>query len=119
MREAPSLDILPPLVAAGAEIVAYDPGEPPEAPRLLPGVTLVGTAAEAATGADLLVVLTDWQSFGALDLAALARAMRTPHMLDLRNLFEGEDVRAAGFARYEGLGAAPLDAAALDAAASA
>jgi len=110
MRESPSLDILPPLVAEGAELVAYDPGEPPEAPRLLPGVTLVASAAAAATDAELLVVLTDWQSFAALDLGALARAMRTPHMLDLRNLFDGQDVLAAGFARYEGLGATPLEA---------
>ena len=106
MRESPSLDILPRLVGLGAKVVAFDPSDPREAPILLPDVTMVPSAVEAAAGADVLVVLTDWMSFKALDLTPIASAMNRPAMLDLRNLFDREKAAAAGFETYLSLGSA-------------
>jgi len=104
MRDSPSLDILPRLVAEGADVVAFDPSNPSEAAKLLPGVTMAASALEAAKGAEALVVLTDWMSFRSLDLKQLARSMARPEMLDLRNLFDGDKVLRDGFQRYAGLG---------------
>jgi UDPglucose 6-dehydrogenase len=110
MRDSPSLDILPRLVAEGAEVVAFDPSDPSEAPKLLPGVVMVGSALMAARRADALVVLTDWMSFRSLDLKQLASAMARPAMLDLRNLFEEDKVLRDGFHLYAGLGlGAPIN----------
>lgn len=104
MRDSPSLDILPRLVAEGAQVVAFDPSGPSEAPRLLPGVTMATSALAAAKGAEALVVLTDWMSFRSLDLRHIASIMARPAMLDLRNLFDREKVLRDGFQYYEGLG---------------
>jgi len=110
MRDSPSLDILPRLVAEGAEVVAFDPSNPSEAPKLLPGVTMAASALAAASDAEALVVLTDWLSFRSLDLKLLASAMARPAMLDLRNLFEKDKVLGEGFQRYTGLGLGnPID----------
>jgi UDPglucose 6-dehydrogenase len=103
MRDSPSLDILPRLAAEGAQVVAFDPSNPSEASRLLPGVTMAPSVLAAANGADALVVLTDWMSFRSLDLKQIASAMRRAAMLDLRNLFK-EKVLRDGFQRYAGLG---------------
>jgi len=104
MRDSPSLDILPRLVAEGAEVVAFDPSNPSEAPKLLPGVTMAESALAAARGAEALVVLTDWMSFRSLDLKQLAGVMARPAMLDLRNLFDGDKALRDGFELYTGLG---------------
>jgi UDPglucose 6-dehydrogenase len=104
MRDSPALDILPRLVAEGADVVAFDPSNPSEAPKLLPGVTMAASALKAARGAAALVVLTDWMSFRSLDLKQLARAMARPAMLDLRNLFEKDKALRDGFQHYSGLG---------------
>ncbi len=104
MRESPSLDILPRVVAEGATVVAFDPSSPGEAAHLLPQVTMVDTPAAAARDADVLVVLTDWMIFRTYDLKELASAMKSPVMLDLRNMFVRDDVLAAGFANYVCLG---------------
>ena len=104
MRDSPSLDILPRLVDEGARVVAFDPSQPQEAARLLPQVVLADTALEAAQGADVLVVMTDWGVFATYDLGELAAAMREPVLIDLRNLFDRAAVLEAGFMAYEGLG---------------
>jgi len=117
MRDSPSLDIVPALIARGAEVVAYDPSSPKEAARLLPEVTLAESAADAARGADALVVLAEWKVFRSLDLGRLARLMRHRALVDLRNLFTAAEAKAAGFDRYTSIGradriVAPEDAAA-------
>ena len=103
MRDAPSLDIVPALQAAGARIVAFDPGGMTEAGRMIPGIAFAKTAYEAATGADVLVVITEWHEFRGLDPRRLKEAMRKPRIVDLRNIFDPEEMRGLGFA-YEGVG---------------
>jgi UDPglucose 6-dehydrogenase len=103
MRDAPSLDILPALQAAGAKIVAFDPEGMAEAGRLLNGVNFARTAYEAATGADVLVVITEWHEFRGLDPRRIKEAMRQPRVVDLRNIFDPEEMRGLGFV-YEGVG---------------
>ncbi len=103
MRDAPSLDIVPALQAAGAKIVAFDPEGMTEAGRLLSGITFAKTAYEAATGADVLVVITEWHEFRGLDPRRIKEAMRQPRIVDLRNIFNPEEMRDLGFT-YEGIG---------------
>lgn len=103
MREAPSLTVIPALQKAGAEIVAFDPAGMAEAKKLLPGVTFCRSSEEAVTGADALIVLTEWNVFRALDFSRLKNRMRGADIFDFRNIYRPHDVQAAGF-RYFGLG---------------
>ena len=103
MRDAPSLDIVPALQSAGANIVAFDPEGMKEAARMLPGVVFAKTAYEAAAGADVLVVITEWHEFRGLDPRRIKEAMRQPRIVDLRNIFDPEEMRGFGFA-YESIG---------------
>jgi UDPglucose 6-dehydrogenase len=104
MREAPSLTILPALQARGARIRVVDPQGQREGEALLPGVEWHDDPYAAAMGAHLLVVLTEWNQFRALDLARLARAMAEPRLADLRNVYGADAAREAGFLAYEGVG---------------
>jgi len=104
MREAPSLTIIPALIGGGARVRVVDPQGKREGEALLPGVSWHDDPYAAVKGADLLVILTEWNEFRALDLAALAGAMATPRMADLRNVYAAEDVRGAGFTAYTGVG---------------
>ncbi len=103
MRDAPSLDIVPALQAAGATIVAFDPEGMTEAGRLMKGIEFAKTAYEAASGADVLVLITEWHEFRGLDPRRLKELMRQPRIVDLRNAFNPEEMRGLGFA-YEGVG---------------
>ena len=103
MRDAPSLDIVPALMAAGATIVAFDPEGMKEAARMLPGIAFAKTAYEVASGADVLVVITEWPEFRGLDPRRLKEAMRQPRIVDLRNIFNPDEMRGLGFT-YEGVG---------------
>jgi UDPglucose 6-dehydrogenase len=104
MRDAPSLDIVPALQAAGAQVQAFDP-EGHEAQAMLPGVTFKADPYAAAEGADVLVIITEWDQFRALDLTRIKSLMRRPVLVDLRNIYPPEDLRAAGFA-YTSVGRA-------------
>ncbi len=108
MRDSPSLDIVPALHAAGAKVVAFDPEGMAEARRLLPDIDFSETAYDAAADADVLVVITEWHEFRDLDLGRIRRAMREPRIVDLRNLFDPEDMFRLGFA-YEGVGRPETD----------
>jgi UDPglucose 6-dehydrogenase len=103
MRESPSLDIVPALQATGATVVAFDPEGMTEAARLLPGTVFAKTAYDAVTGADVLVVITEWPEFRGLDPRRLKQLMRQPRIVDLRNIFNPQEMRALGFT-YEGVG---------------
>ena len=103
MRDAPSLDIVPALQEAGAKVVAFDPEGMTEAGHLLKNVTFAKTAYEAATGADVLVVITEWHEFRGLDPRRLKEAMRQPRIVDLRNIFDPDEMRSLGFT-YESIG---------------
>ena len=104
MRDAPSLTILPALVGAGAKVRVVDPHGAREGTALLPAVSWVDDAYTAATDADCLVILTEWNQFRALDLARLAGAMARPVLADLRNIYTAEAATAAGFAAYTSVG---------------
>ena len=106
MREAPSLDIIPALQGAGARVRAYDPAGLEAAKRLLDGVVWCEGAYEAMEGADALVIVTEWNAFRALDLARVKRLMKAPVMIDLRNIYDPEEMSAAGF-RYASVGRPP------------
>ena len=103
MREAPALTIVPALVGGGAAVRVVDPQGRREGEALLPGVDWMDDPYRAAEGADAIVILTEWNEFRALDLAALAQRMTTPRMADLRNIYTPDDARAAGFA-YTSIG---------------
>src|SRR3954463_5728024 len=103
MRDAPSLDIVPALQAAGAKIVAFDPEGMAEAAKLLKNITFAKTAYEAAFEADVLVVITEWHEFRGLDPRRIKQVMRQPRIVDLRNIFNPEEMRGLGFT-YEGVG---------------
>lgn len=104
MRESTSLVVLPALQARGAKIVAFDPSEPHEAGNLLPGVTMAATPREAAEGADVLVILTDWMVFKTYDFSEIASVMASPVLVDLRNLLNAAEAQRSGFAKYISLG---------------
>jgi len=103
MREAPSLVILPMLQARGARIRAYDPQGCPKAQEVLSGVEWCDSALEAAEGADVLVVLTEWNEFRALDLKRVRQVMLGNVLVDLRNMYPEALAEDAGFI-YHGLG---------------
>ena len=103
MRDAPSLAIIPALQDAGANIRAFDPAAMHEATPLLPGVTWCTDAYDAAQGADVLVLITEWNEFRALDLERIGAVMRAKVLVDLRNVYDAAEVRASGFA-YSSVG---------------
>jgi UDPglucose 6-dehydrogenase len=103
MRDAPSLDIVPALQAAGAKIVAFDPEGMTEAAKLLGNISFAKTAYDAAFEADVLVVITEWHEFRGLDPRRIKQVMRQPRIVDLRNIFNPEEMRGLGFV-YEGVG---------------
>ncbi|MEO1689780.1 MAG: UDP-glucose/GDP-mannose dehydrogenase family protein, partial [Pseudomonadota bacterium] len=81
-----------------------DPQGRHEGEALLPGVHWADDAYKAAQNADLVVILTEWNEFRALDLKRLARRMATPHMADLRNIYAPKDAKRAGFTAYDSIG---------------
>jgi UDPglucose 6-dehydrogenase len=99
MRDAPSLVILPELQAAGAHVVAYDPEGVRSAKPLLPGVEFADNAYACLKGADAAVIVTEWDEFRALDLGRVKSCLTTPIMIDLRNIYPIETMKAHGF-RY-------------------
>ena len=107
MREAPSLEIIPPLQGAGAVVRAFDPEGMQEAGRLLSGVTWCSNAYEAMEGADALTILTEWNEFRALDLRRVKTLMKRPLIVDLRNIYEPREMAAAGI-DYFSLGRPPV-----------
>jgi UDPglucose 6-dehydrogenase len=103
MRDAPSLVIVPMLQERGAKVRAFDPQGEKHAAAMLPGVTWCKSALEAAQGADVLAVVTEWNEFRALDLKEARRRMTGNALVDMRNVFQPDAVRDAGFV-YSGIG---------------
>jgi UDPglucose 6-dehydrogenase len=103
MRDSPSLFILPALTAGGATVRAYDPVGMEEAARLIKGITFCKDAYETAGGADCVAILTEWNEFRALDLERMRAIMRSPVMVDLRNIYKPAEMAAAGFS-YHSIG---------------
>ncbi len=101
MRDAPSLVLAARLLAEGAEVRAWDPVA--DARSLLHGVELCDTYLEAVRGADAAVIVTEWPELAGLASPEVREAMRTPFIVDGRNLLDPAAARALGFV-YEGIG---------------
>ena len=97
MREAPSLVILPKLAEQGASVRAYDPAGMEEARKLIPGLATAPDPYACMQGADALIILTEWDQFRALDLVRVKAALRTPVIVDLRNIYKPADMSQKGF----------------------
>jgi len=103
IRESPAIKIINDLQESGARIRAYDPAAMESARRVLTAVEYCEDEYEAASGSDALVVVTEWNQFRRLDIDRLKETMREPNIIDFRNIYEPETIRAAGF-KYLGMG---------------
>ncbi len=103
MRDAPSLVLIPMLLARGATVRAFDPQGQENAQELLEGVDWCDGALQASEGADAAVVLTEWNEFRGLDLKALKNNMKGDVLIDLRNVYSAESARDTGF-EYTSIG---------------
>jgi UDPglucose 6-dehydrogenase len=103
MRDAPAIDIIRGLTDSGASVIAYDPVAQGEAEKHLPAIEYAEDEYAAASGADVLVFITEWNQFRALDMQRIRTLMRTPNIADLRNIYEPADMRELGF-NYVGVG---------------
>jgi UDPglucose 6-dehydrogenase len=116
MRDAPALTIVPQLLAEGAQVRAFDPAAEHQARPLLPDVTFAPTIAEVVDGVDAVVILTEWPAFRSIAWRQLAPTMRCPLLIDLRNLYEAQDIVRQGL-EYVPLGRQEAEATTLRAAA--
>jgi UDPglucose 6-dehydrogenase len=105
MRDSPALDLVPALTAAGATVQAFDPEGMHEAAKLLSDPTFCEGPYDALAGAHAAVIVTEWDQFRALDLDRIKLTMAQPVMVDLRNVYRADEMRARGFA-YSSIGRA-------------
>lgn len=103
MRDAPSLALLPALQQAGAKVRAHDPEGMEQAKPLLPGTEFCADPYEAIKAADALVLLTEWDAYRALDLEEVKKNLKSPVVIDLRNVYRPDEMKAKGF-RYTSIG---------------
>ena len=97
MRDAPSLDIIPALQAAGARVKAYDPESMHEAGKMLTDVDFCDGPYHAVDGADAMVLITEWDQFRALDFDRVKKLLKAPVVVDLRNVYQPSDMQRRGF----------------------
>jgi UDPglucose 6-dehydrogenase len=103
IRESPAVSIARQLVNRGAIVKAYDPVAMEHGARALPQVAMCGNAYEVAEGADALVIATPWNEFKNLDMKRVIASMRSPNLVDGRNMYDPEEMWAMGF-NYRGVG---------------
>lgn len=103
MRDAPAIDIVRNLMKEGATVRAYDPVAMDNAVRILPDIEMCHDAYEVAEGADALLLVTEWNEFKHLDLAKIKQLMKTPILVDGRNVYDPGMVSTQGFT-YRGMG---------------
>jgi UDPglucose 6-dehydrogenase len=103
MREAPATDIARMLLHEGAQVRGYDPVAMEVAARMLPEIALAADPYQMATGADALILCTEWNEFKNLDFVRMRELMRHPVLIDGRNLYDPEQMIALGFI-YRGMG---------------
>jgi UDPglucose 6-dehydrogenase len=96
MRDAPSIAIAQTLLDAGARVTAYDPEGMEQARPLMPGVAMASSPYDAIEGADAIVIVTEWDAFRALDIERVKTLAKSPVLVDLRNIYEPAEIRAAG-----------------------
>lgn len=97
MRDSPSLDIVPALLAAGAKVRAFDPEGMDEARKLLDGIEYCANAYDTLPDADALAIITEWNAFRALDIPRVKELMKAPVLVDMRNIYDPENMRELGF----------------------
>jgi UDPglucose 6-dehydrogenase len=105
IREAPALDIMAGLLRAGASITAYDPMGMPHVGALPIGrrIAFADDAYAALKGADCAMLITEWNEFRTLDLRRMAKNLKRPVLLDLRNIYDADEAKRAGLT-YVGVG---------------
>ncbi|KRD56664.1 UDP-glucose 6-dehydrogenase [Ensifer sp. Root278] len=103
MRDSPAIAIVQTLRDAGAHIIGYDPEGMENAKKIIDGIDYASDPYEAANEADALVIVTEWNEFRALDFRRLKSAMKTPILVDLRNIYRQDEVAKHGFA-YSSIG---------------
>ena len=103
MRESPAIQIVEEIVKRGATVRAYDPVAMEEAKHCLPAIEYATDEYDAIRDADVLVILTEWNQFRALDMEKVRGLLKEPKIADLRNIYEPEDMRELGF-EYVGVG---------------
>ena len=103
MRDSPAIAVAQALDDAGVAVAAYDPEGMELAKPLMPFVTMCASPYAAIEGADAVAIVTEWDAFRALDLARVKQLANAPVLVDLRNIYRPDEVRAAGFA-YSGIG---------------
>jgi UDPglucose 6-dehydrogenase len=109
MRDSPSIPLIASLVAEGATVRAFDPAGMANARAVLPeSVVYCDDSYQTVEGADIVVIVTEWNQFRSLDLGKLRESMRKPVMVDLRNVYEPKKMREAGFT-YDSVGRAAKD----------
>ncbi|WP_026792962.1 UDP-glucose dehydrogenase family protein [Pleomorphomonas oryzae] len=97
MRDSPAISIIQALQDAGAKVRGFDPEGMDNARKLIEGVDYVGSAYEAAEGADAVCIVTEWNEFRALDFPRLKGVMKAPVLVDLRNIYRPEEIEKHGF----------------------
>ncbi len=97
LREAPALSIAQELIDQGATVRAFDPAALEEASRMITSLVPCRDAYETASGADALILITEWNEFRTLDFNKLKSLMRKPILIDLRNVYESSKVTQFGF----------------------
>jgi UDPglucose 6-dehydrogenase len=107
IRESPALAVVADLLASGVTVRAFDPAAMENTKPAFPQLHYARDAYDCATGADFVVLATEWNEFRALDLTELARAVRSKTMIDLRNVYDPKEMRAAGWS-YTGVGRGQL-----------
>ena len=107
MRDSPSIPIVFALNDKGAKVRAYDPQGMEEARKVLSGVEYADSAYACLEGADAAVIVTEWDEFRALNLERVRGLLKSPVMVDLRNIYRVEDMARHGFA-YDSIGRAPV-----------
>ena len=103
MRDSPAIAIAQTLLDAGVNVAAFDPEGMEIAKPLMPDVTMCSDSYEAIEGADAVVIVTEWDAFRALDLGRVRELANKPVLIDLRNIYNPDDVRALGF-KYASIG---------------
>ncbi len=103
IRESPALAVVAGLQKAGASVRAFDPAAMPAAKAIFPDLHCARDAYDCAEGSDFLVLATEWNEFRALDMERLARLLRAKIMIDLRNVYDPREMKAAGW-NYVGVG---------------
>ena len=103
MRDAPSIDVIAMLEQEGARVQAYDPVAMTVAHQIMPTLQLAEGPYEAAGGCDALIILTEWNEFKQLDFQRLKALMKSPVLIDARNIYEPDVMQELGFS-YRGVG---------------